>query len=299
MIVKKILLAVVIVFQCKFIMAQGIIAGQWSLGDTHVDALVDTFLNPGGPPLYNVLEDALWDLDGNNTPDLVIEGFNFVFLPLMQHKLTDVRTLGSVAETAEYYTDTCWSEPDINGDTAVAYVKKMVQIFHENDTIGPSATWNAGEHYWSYYYYNSSGNPHVNCEYISPYQNDTGYIGVRYFAGGDTLYGWMKFAEPTTHSIKILEWAFQLSPPFGFDMYNTSPLLIYPNPVRDFITLQLQNGVENTVVEIFNSQGKYVMEYFVQKNIFIDVSGLPAGFYYIRMQQGHSKAVKFIKLSSL
>jgi hypothetical protein len=294
--VKKFFLSVVIVLSCKCITAQGIIAGSWSAGELHVDPLIDTFLNAGGPPLYTIVDDALWDLDGDANADLAVEGFNFVFSPFLQQKSTDVRTLGSIAEIAEYFTDTCWSEPDVNGDTTVAHVKKMVRIFNENDTIGPSAVWVAGEHYWSYYDYNSSSNPDVNCGYISPYENDTGYIGIRYFAGGDTLYGWMKFAEPSTHSIKILEWAFQLSPYFAMENYNHAGFIAYPNPATGSFTIQLPGGIHNSVVEICNSQGKFIMEYAVENHTTIDLSGLPPGFYYIRIQQSHSKAVKLIKL---
>jgi len=55
---------------------------------------------------------------------------------------------------------------------------------------------------------------------------------------------------------------------------------VYPNPARDFISLEIQE--ENLALEILNSLGQSVQNLNYQKRNKIDISSLPAGRYFIK-----------------
>ena len=73
-------------------------------------------------------------------------------------------------------------------------------------------------------------------------------------------------------------------------------LVIYPNPVKDALNINLTNGLEDATYSIFNIEGKLVMNSDLDTNNTIDVSQLSAGNYILRVQSNNSiKTQKFIK----
>lgn len=68
---------------------------------------------------------------------------------------------------------------------------------------------------------------------------------------------------------------------------NSSKLKIYPNPVSNILTIE---GVENCDIEIINILGQKEKRTLHQNNI--NVSGLPAGTYFIKTPSGYSKFIK-------
>ncbi|MFA7327456.1 MAG: T9SS type A sorting domain-containing protein [Candidatus Kapaibacterium sp.] len=67
---------------------------------------------------------------------------------------------------------------------------------------------------------------------------------------------------------------------------------IYPNPASDFIKLDLNTKSINSEIQIFDAYGKQVMSIiYIGENI--DISGLTAGVYFVKVGD---KSWKFIKL---
>lgn len=75
---------------------------------------------------------------------------------------------------------------------------------------------------------------------------------------------------------------------------NLTDVSLYPNPASGTITLQLPEGVVAEQALIYNASGQKVLE--SGKETIIDVSGLAAGTYFIRLQtDSGSIAERFIK----
>jgi cytochrome c peroxidase len=71
---------------------------------------------------------------------------------------------------------------------------------------------------------------------------------------------------------------------------------MFPNPARDYFTIRLSTG--NHQLQIFNQEGRIVMTERLNGTASIDINTLPAGVYFIRVnnveqtEQYHSRLVK-------
>ena len=72
-------------------------------------------------------------------------------------------------------------------------------------------------------------------------------------------------------------------------------LVIYPNPVKDVLTIETPVSITNRVATVFDSNGKRVLNAKLTSNNF-DVSSLSSGIYFLRLE-ANGKAIKrkFIK----
>ncbi len=72
-------------------------------------------------------------------------------------------------------------------------------------------------------------------------------------------------------------------------------MMVYPNPMRDVVTVKLPNVNANTVLELTNAQGQILAN--VENNAQLNVSHLSAGVYFLRAQfDGKVVMQKLIKL---
>ncbi|MEA3477091.1 MAG: T9SS type A sorting domain-containing protein [Bacteroidota bacterium] len=124
-------------------------------------------------------------------------------------------------------------------------------------------------------------NPNPN-EYIL-YIDDTGLNGHE-----GTLYGWrlQVFYEGAIGIADAPE-------------VEKSVLEIYPNPCADAVRLRLTNNEQRiTICDLFDIEGRKVRELVNGEmmpetyEVEVDVSGLPAGVYFIRVQAGNDVAVQ-------
>ena len=68
-------------------------------------------------------------------------------------------------------------------------------------------------------------------------------------------------------------------------------LAVYPNPVRDALTLRNLEGTAS--VRIFTLDGRLVKSFEITENQIVDISELPAGLYLLNVD---SKTLKMMKL---
>ena len=85
-------------------------------------------------------------------------------------------------------------------------------------------------------------------------------------------------------------------PSFIPDNTINQELVIYPNPVTDYLTIK-ENNNDISFIMIFDSNGKLVMQRPVASPLRIDVSPLKQGTYFLRTiaQDGSQHNAKFIK----
>jgi len=74
-------------------------------------------------------------------------------------------------------------------------------------------------------------------------------------------------------------------------------VVLYPNPTKDFITLKVPDELQNSTVDILNIKGRTIKTFFkITSQKLIDVSSIPSGIYFVRIQSdGNYTVKKFIK----
>lgn len=73
---------------------------------------------------------------------------------------------------------------------------------------------------------------------------------------------------------------------------------LFPNPATDFINIQLNDNFNEITYQIFDNQGKMVMNNQLSEasNYRIDLQNMPAGIYYLKIyNQNRIKTIKFIR----
>ncbi|OIQ27696.1 MAG: hypothetical protein BM564_11490 [Bacteroidetes bacterium MedPE-SWsnd-G2] len=78
------------------------------------------------------------------------------------------------------------------------------------------------------------------------------------------------------------------------DPVDNSVIGIYPNPTRNYLNIQLKDGVEVKTIEVFNLDGQTILETeFTEK---LNVSGLTEGLYLLRLtgENGQFYVKKFV-----
>jgi hypothetical protein len=85
----------------------------------------------------------------------------------------------------------------------------------------------------------------------------------------------------------------KISNPLGTnDQIFENEILLYPNPARNELNLKW-NDFNNISVAIFNSVGQISPAFFLSKNkSILDISELPNGLYFIKVDTGNKTGIK-------
>jgi hypothetical protein len=113
--------------------------------------------------------------------------------------------------------------------------------------------------------------------FIIPPTSGTSYIGFRYYA----VYDWFQvYIDSIYISGNSLA---------GIVDVNTGRASVYPNPANTSIEVSFKDASDATDINIINAIGKTVLTQKTEKaqqHVHIDVSNLPAGLYYVRINAG-------------
>ncbi len=83
----------------------------------------------------------------------------------------------------------------------------------------------------------------------------------------------------------------------GFDEAKLEEYKIFPNPSNGVLSISTKDKVNTIKVEVFNMVGDKVYQVILKKNeLKIDVSCLPKGIYFIKIDDGEKKSIKKIIL---
>lgn len=121
------------------------------------------------------------------------------------------------------------------------------------------------------------------------------YLAVRFSIGTNTYYGWIRIEVNFENSVTFKDYAYNSTPNTAIntgdtgtqaavdDIENSNFFSIYPNPVKNTITIDNKTNINISKIEIINLLGKKVKEIKVSdlSNQTIDISELNKGMYLV------------------
>lgn len=231
-----------------------------------------TVTNVGITNITDPTSSYQFDLDNDATPDFSIDAYQVGNAPQIQLKM-----LHPNAETVPL----------------MAATVNVVDAKNYGDTLG--AWWQS---YDSYIY-------HVP-EFMTMSNSYYKYIGLRLLKNGNYYYGWVQvrvFISSNIALIDIVNYAFEdipnikitagqtVSSTTSIEELNNSEFTIYPNPVKDIVTISIASKVVINTINLYSVTGKLIKEIQRPKNQ-IDFSDLKSGIYFIEIISDKQKVVK-------
>ena len=160
---------------------------------------------------------------------------------------------------------------------------KVVKVFHNNDTISGSETWEN-----SLYIFRDSFVMGVFSCYGSATDDNELIIGTRILKNGQLLYGWIQInsvsASMYDAHFAIVEYACKADTNEKNGAKDNSVFKIHPNPSKDIISVVLPDSVQLAVAYISGINCREIIKKVLRDRISqMDISALPAGVYFIKI----------------
>lgn len=103
----------------------------------------------------------------------------------------------------------------------------------------------------------------------------------------EIIYNWDETANRFVNGTKTTWYYSPLNITFVPNTH-LNKLTVYPNPAKDFIVFDLPNGSESVIVELYDIQGKKVVQQKLTETRLIAVVQLPKGLYLYRLADGET-----------
>ena len=112
---------------------------------------------------------------------------------------------------------------------------------------------------------------------------------IRYYASGHTTLDCFYLWDETS-----CQWIVDRKETYYYSEHNITfipkttekDLSVYPNPAKEFVVFDLTNISGSAIIEIFDNQGRKVLEQEVSENRQINVSKLARGLNLFRLNYG-------------
>jgi hypothetical protein len=144
--------------------------------------------------------------------------------------------------------------------------------------------------------YNEDVSLGLGCYTLNVYDYDDD--GISWWANNDGN-GLLTLREANNRIIKNFEpdfgdnirYNFTIDYPLSYDDVNTFGLNLYPNPANDFINIEVEGRSEEAIVQVYDINGKLIIDNTVQLkqgfvNVQLPISNLADGVYYVNVIDG-------------
>jgi hypothetical protein len=233
--------------------------------------LNDTMIHLPNPFTYKI------DLDQNNIPDLIFSlriDAGTISMLSTEVQAGDGCTFSINRKGEEYYVL-------LYHDSTLNQIR-IANIFNPNDTLYSDSCYTSSTTpfaRWIQY----SGSKNIQL-YAKEWISGVHYLGIKKIFNQKEYLGWVKLDVTSYSEIIFKEYAIQTLP-IGIDEEEDKQVVIYPNPVRDQLTIK---DVLCTKAEIANVNGSVILS---QENInndllfSLDVHSLRPGIYFLKMKE--------------
>ena len=178
------------------------------------------------------------------------------------------------------------NEFNLKGTAVNPYGGRYIQPMNAGQNINSAANWG-----------NSYPEPFIG-DNAAPNFKGLGdkYVGVKFFLGANTHYGWVLVSFDNNKKITVKEYAYESTPNKAIKAgdkgnvgINTikekSSINVYPNPAKNTVFVNLKNTKDISKIKIYSILGKEVKSVSItnanlQK---IDISELKKGIYFVNI----------------
>lgn len=257
--------------------------------NAQVITIIDSNLVPNGPHTQNNEQNELeLDFNSDGTVDFVIQTSstpNSFGIVVGSHNNNEIVRPG-------YNDVTVFDSLDVIGPTTPGWY----------NTTGNLDPWGAfeGARLASIYWGVNPG--------TGNFKNTTNkYMGVRFFSGGDTYYGYIKVSINITHPgyVQIHEIGYNSNPntevtiqssPLNIEEKELHNVNIYPNPSNGIFNIDIEDQSENYKIQVLSYEGKIVQEFNTNEFTVLDLSKKVVGIYFVKIisEDGVSSLRKII-----
>jgi hypothetical protein len=70
---------------------------------------------------------------------------------------------------------------------------------------------------------------------------------------------------------------------------------LYPNPTKDFVTIEISKNLSNSEAQVFNLAGQLVLQDYLNEHMQLDLQSLPKGLYFLRFKDLDQPGIKIVK----
>jgi hypothetical protein len=259
--------------------SQSIIAGQHGAKDYYKDFNPDTVIYCNSMASCHHKEIPI-DLNGDGINDI---------------KFITNNSSGAMGGGDDYVLVKADSNNQVASGTIDSCGHTLGKAFFNFDTIQFSDTWSNEEldlkrETWMAGFYSC----YASASTLSSY-----FIGTRFFAYNDTLYGWIQinniYIDSWDAHFTIQEYACNKGS-VGLNEYgNDNFLHVFPNPCKDIISIELESPARHALGILSDINGKELIKQPLDsKKSQLDVSSLARGIYFLRVF--NEKAVSVLKI---
>jgi hypothetical protein len=223
------------------------------------------------------------DLDNNGVIDFVFDKESRYINNLFRHKMYGIGLNGSFVVGSKFTVASIYEYPDISYVNLLAKLSSTYVICPDNYFKKNGLLFNIWEQQCS--------------KPFSCFFNYSGYwggssfafLGIKFNIEGNSHYGWMRLnADRNGRGIYIKDYAYETTPD---KCVEGPPLKLLPNPASSILNVFSKQTISR--VEIIDLSGKLINEY---KHNLIDVSDLPNGIYFVRVQYSNREFSNYEKL---
>ncbi len=175
------------------------------------------------------------------------------------------------------------------------------RVLSQGDPIGQTNSWIAPIPYATFVIAYTTGNVYGNWS-----GTDNGYMGMRFAAGSNTHYGWLRMDVSVDGStITVKDYAYQATPDEGLAAGEQSVGIGSIPPtlaasVFEFdrqLTISLKQSYSNPVITIINSLGQKILQHSVTTGLTrLDLAKLSSGNYLVTVTADEGLLSKLIAL---
>ncbi|PLX07879.1 MAG: hypothetical protein C0596_09060 [Marinilabiliales bacterium] len=165
----------------------------------------------------------------------------------------------------------------------------------ENYSLNHLNSWRNDTINMSYYYggWWPTGHGGLWYDETSLIEQNNNYLGLMYIDAQDTSYIWINLAIQKAIYISVKSYA--IYKPNSQNVKPENSISIYPNPCNNILNISLPKSSFSYNIQIYNTQGKLLLNKEISNLYQLDVSYLSKGMYIIKaMNEEIEKIFKFI-----
>jgi Leucine-rich repeat (LRR) protein len=209
----------------------------------------------------NIALTTLWCFSNNLTSLDVSNNTALTFLNCYNNDLTSLNVSSNTALTTLSCNSNSLTSLDVSSNTALTVLRCQSNSLTSLNVKNGNNT--------NFTYFNAATNPDLFCIEVDDVAYSTTY--------------WTDIDPGASYSLDCSA--------LSVEVIEINNFSLYPNPVKDYLNISLNEGLELKRATIYNTLGQFI---FSTENLKINTSNIASGIYYIEVETNKGKSTKKI-----